>query len=170
MAHIRVPEQVRKLLASHDRVIKIDLGCGKVKEEGFIGIDKIRHENVDIVFDLESSSWPLPDGCATLVMARNIVEYIEPRKFIQFMNEIWRILKIDGQLLILTPYSGNTAWHSDPLIVNGCTARTWDFFNPESPYFERYSPKPWKVENCFFRPEGNMEVLLIKRAQYDRSK
>lgn len=165
MAHIRVPEHVRKLLAKKKgHVVKIDLGCGTEKESGFIGIDNRKLKGVDIVFDLESGLWPLPDGCATLVMARNIIEYIEPRKFIGFMDNAWKLLKIDGQMLILTPYSGSTSWHTDPLIVNGCTARTWDYFDPDREAYKKYSPKPWKVENCFFRPEGNMEVLLIKRA------
>lgn len=34
---------------------KIDIGCGRYKVEGTLGVDIMEHENVDIVHDLNTS-------------------------------------------------------------------------------------------------------------------
>ena len=163
MAQSKLPKYVTKLLnKTKGAVIKLDLGCGDAKQAGFIGLDNRKLPGVDIITDVETRPLPLPSTCAVLAMARNLIEYIEPKNFIGFMNEVWRVLKVDGQFLILTPYAGSTAWLSDPLIINGVTAKTWKFFDPTSPNYKLYSPKPWRLEACYFRQEGNMEVLLIK--------
>lgn len=147
-------------------VIKIDLGCGANKQPGFIGIDIRKLPGVDIVHDIETYPWPLPSDCASLVMASHIVEHINPHKgnFIKFMNEAWRVLKYEGQMMIVTPYAGSIGYYSDPTHVNPCTHFTWRYFDPMYPdTYGVYRPLPWKIQNCFFRQDGNMEVLLVKR-------
>lgn len=166
MAH-KIPPKIQKLIKQKsDEIIKIDLGCGHLKQPGFIGIDKKDIDGVDIVHDVENTPWPLPRDCASLVMASHLVEHINPANegFIKFMNEAWRVLKYDGQFMIVTPYAGSIGYWSDPTHVNPCTHFTWRYFDPE--YMDVYSiyrPLPWKIKNCFFRTDGNMEVLLTKR-------
>lgn len=162
-----VPKSVQALLKQKkDEVIKIDLGCGPNKQTGFIGIDVQKYPGVDIVHDVEETPWPLPSSCALLVMASHLVEHINPAKggFIDFMNEAWRVLKYDAQFMIVTPYAGSIGYWSDPTHVNPCTHFTWRYFDPQ--YMDVYSvyrPLPWKIQTCFFRQDGNMEVLLVKR-------
>ena len=38
--------------------IKIDVGCGSSKIEGFIGMDHLDLPGVDIIHDLNSLPWP----------------------------------------------------------------------------------------------------------------
>ena len=168
MAH-KIPKYVKKLLSKQKNgLIKIDLGGGKNPQNKFINIDRRRLKNVDIVHDLETTPWPLPDNCATLVMASHIVEHINPAKegFIKFMDECWRVLKIGGQMMIATPYAGSEGYWSDPTHCNPCTVQTWGYFDPENTgnLYEVYKPKPWRVVQCFFQSNGNMEVLLQKRS------
>jgi hypothetical protein len=169
MAHIKkLPKHVVKLLNDKGAIIKLDVGCREPKEEGFIGIDYRNVAGVDIVHDVESQPWPLPAECASLVMVRHLVEHIDPanRGFIKFMDECWRVLKYGGQLLISTPYAGSSEFWADPTNINGCTPKTWEFFDPEitgGVSYEKYKPKPWKILNCCFQVNGYMEALLEKR-------
>lgn len=164
-----IPEYVKKLLAKEESgLIKIDLGCGSNKQPGFIGVDYRKLAGVDIVQDLEQFPWPLPDGCATLVVAGHVVEHINPAKgtFIKFMNEVWRITKFGGQFMISTPYAGSRGYWSDPTHINGCTIETWGFFDPLHPIntYGIYRPLPWAVQpQSTYRVDGNMEILLQKR-------
>jgi SAM-dependent methyltransferase len=167
MAHIKKkpPEHVAKLLKG--AIIKLDLGAGENQQEGFINIDCRKLPGIHIVHDLETQPWPLPSECASLVLARHLVEHINPAKggFLKFMDECWRVLKYDGQLLISTPYAGGTDFWSDPTHVNGCVPKTFDYFDPLSPggCYAYYKPKPWKIANLYFQANGGMEVLLEKR-------
>lgn len=40
--------------------VKLDIGCGGNKQEGFIGMDKRELPGVDIIHDLEVFPWCIP--------------------------------------------------------------------------------------------------------------
>ena len=172
MPNARAAERkhVQSILRKHaGAVIKIDLGGGSNPQPGFINMDIRALPGVDVVHDWDDIPWPFPDSCATIIIAGHVVEHVNPNKFgfINWMNECWRILKYDGQLMLTTPFAGSLGFWSDPTHVNPCTNRTWDFFDPLHPsrlYFQ-YKPKPWRVQNCFWSVEGNMEALLVKRRE-----
>lgn len=133
---------------NHKKVIKVDL-VGN--QPDFIHINGLKKKKL-----------PFKDNEITLLMAANLLQKIEPKNFINYMNECHRVLKEGGQFLVQVPYAGSTAYWSDPLNVNGITPQTWYYFTPESTMYAVYKPKPWKVDRCVFQTDGIMEVLLIK--------
>lgn len=156
------------LLKKHKHGIKIDLGGGANPQPGFLNIDMRDLPQVDIVQDLEIQPWPLPDGCAELVMASHLLEHINPAKFgfIRFMDEIWRILKPGGQLMASFPYAGSPGYWQDPTHVNGITERTIAYFDPLEAgghLYRIYKPMPWKIVYNSWSCVGNMEIVLEKR-------
>ena len=93
------------------------------------------------------------------------------------MNEVWRILKFDGQFAVSLPYGTSPGMLQDPTHVNFCNEHTWLYFDPletraNGTLYPFYTPKPWKITNLFWDPVGNMEVLMVKRREdvsyYDR--
>jgi SAM-dependent methyltransferase len=162
------PESVLKLLKyKKDSVLKLDIVTGESKEAGFISIGARDFPGADIIWDVEILPWPLPDESFTLASAAHIVHRINPHHggFIRFMDEVWRVLKYEGQFRIATPFAGSTGYWSDPLSINGCTPQTWHYFDPLQPtgLYKIHKPKPWKVEQCYWQADGLMEVLLSKR-------
>ena len=163
----RLPKYVVKLLKKKNTVVKLDVGSGENQEPGFINMDRRKLKGVDIVQDVEKP-WSLPDECITLIMARHLVEHINPANqgFLKFMDECWRVLKVGGQMMLVTPYAGSAGYWADPTHINGCTPKTWSYFDPldsNGLFYYQYRPKPWKILKCFFQVDGNMEVLLEKR-------
>ena len=153
--------------------VSLDLGCGRWKNKNFVGIDIMAGEGVDIVHDLEKTPWPLPDECADLISASHLVEHINPANFgfIKFMNEAWRVLKPGATIMIAHPYAGSPGYWQDPTHINGCNEATWTYFDPmyrEGYLYAIYEPAPWKILDCTYKPEGNLEIALEKR-QDDRS-
>ena len=75
---------------------------------------------VDIVHDIEKYPWPLPDNCVQLAIASHVAEHIEPSRFgfINWMNEIWRVMEPDGRLMLSLPYGNNSLFVQDPTHVN----------------------------------------------------
>ncbi len=81
------------------------------------------------------------------------------------MNEAWRILKYEGQLIITVPYAGSEGYWADPTHCNPCTRNTWRYFDPMDPdnLYEIYKPKPWKIKTCYFQVNGLMDCVMEKR-------
>lgn len=164
----KVSKETLDKIASY-KMLKCDLGCGANKHPSFFGLDVRPLPGVDLVQDLEEFPWALPDNCADLVVASHLVEHINPAKFgfINFMNEVWRILKPDGEFAFVTPYAGSPGYWQDPTHLNPVSHRTLWYFDPlhESRYFTIYTPKPWKIKSSNHNPVGNLEAVLIKRRE-----
>ena len=171
----KIIRDILALLKKHGQGVKIDLGGGANPQPGFINLDVRRLPQVDIVQDLEKFPWPLPDECASLIMASHLVEHINPAGgiFLRFMDEVWRLLKPGGQFMIALPYAGSPGYWQDPTHCNGCNETTWAYFDPLEPHsggllYKIYKPKPWKIVMSSWSQVGNMEVVLEKRRE-DRS-
>jgi SAM-dependent methyltransferase len=154
--------------------IRLDIGCGSNKMPGFIGIDILPLKGVDIVHDLEETPWPLPDECVLTATASHVLEHINPHKgvFINVMNEIWRVLKRDGQFAFVVPHASSHGYAQDPTHVNMINETTMHYFDPDPEgntmgpsLWNFYRPKPWKIVRQYFNPQGNLEVLLEKRIE-----
>lgn len=162
----KVSSEIKKII-EENKSIKIDLGCGENKQPGFVGIDIRKLNGVDIVHDLEKFPYPLPDECASVVVASHLVEHINPHGgvFIDFMNEIWRMLKVDGEFILSTPYAGSPGYWQDPTHCNPCSENTWRYFDPldSSGLYGIYRPEPWKIKYNTWNTNGNLEVVLTKR-------
>jgi len=166
----KVNKKIQNILEEKNSGIRLDLGCGKNKQPGFVGLDMFAHNGVDIVHDVEDFPFPLPDECASLVVASHLVEHIDPHKgvFIRFMNEVWRIMKPDGEFLISAPYAFSPGDAQDPTHCNHISEVTWDYFDPLGPYsnggmYSYYSPLPWKIKINTWSDIGFIETVLVKR-------
>ena len=147
----------------------LDVGCKDRKQVNFIGIDSRPHPGVDIVHDLEVFPYPIEtDSCHTIKCA-HVIEHIKPWLVIPFMDELWRMLVVGGQLALSAPYARSNGFIQDPTHCTMITERTFMYFDQDSPIYEHYRPKPWKTDYCAYKPDGNIEVILVKRAEFNES-
>lgn len=79
---------------------KLDLGCGKFKHKGFIGVDIEKFDGVDIVADLNQ---PLPfrDNCIKQIYCSHSLEHIKDPYHL--INEIYRVCMPDAIMEIIIP-------------------------------------------------------------------
>lgn len=156
--------KIEKLIKEKGGIL-LDLGCGENKQRGFLGIDKRSLPGVDLVWNLEVFPYPLPDNCCLSIIGSHIVEHIKPWLMIDFMNELWRIMKPGGQLALVHPYGVNSLFVQDPTHCNACNEATWQYFDPEYPLHKIYSPFPWEIQKGFpvWNVSGIMEVVFRKK-------
>lgn len=164
----KLTKDVKDLLKQ--KVVKCDIGCGANKQgPDFIGVDYRKLPGVNIVHNLEDPPIPLPENSVDLAVASHVVEHINPAGgiFLRFMDDVWRILKPDGEFAMVFPYAGTPYYWQDPTHCNGCNEMTWWYFDPlhESNYYYIYKPKPWKIKISHYQKGGFMEVVLIKRRE-----
>lgn len=158
-------------LIAQNSGIRLDVGCGANKQPGFVGIDIRGLPGVDIVHDLESIPWPLPDECVITAVSSHVVEHINPHKFgfVNFMNELWRVMKVGGEIAISCPHADSHGYRQDPTHCNMINETTWAYFDPLEPktqgmLYNIYQPKPWRIKYLSWSPAANIEVILVKRA------
>jgi predicted SAM-dependent methyltransferase len=83
------------------KVEKVQIGGGKHQLQGFLNIDIF--EPADLVFDLREGI-PLNDCATKLIFSEHFMEHIDyPISVKKFVNECYRILETDGQLIIGVP-------------------------------------------------------------------
>ena len=151
--------------------IKLDLGCGGNKQPGFVGMDIRKCAGVDIVHDAECPPYPIPDSICHQVLMSHLIEHMCPKKIFGVMNEVWRIMKPQGQLLISSPYGGSDGFWQDPTHTHGWSQATVYYFDPYPRnmngercfLYDIYKPKPWKIERNDWHDNGNLEIIFTKR-------
>lgn len=152
--------------------IQLDIGCGARKQGAdWVGIDMQNFDTVDITHDLNVHPWPLPDNCVVRAIASHIMEHV-PKvvidngrtrfPFIEFMDEVHRIMKPGGEFAIAAPHGYSVGYMQDPTHASPLCEVTWVYFTPEHPFYDFYRPKPWKIKFINWDPSANIEVLLTK--------
>jgi len=120
--------------------LKIDLGCGDNKKEGFKGIDIAQTPSTDYVVDLTKYPWNIESNSAQEVHCSHYIEHIphdiknpdDTRDgLIQFMDEVYRILKPGGKFTIVCPYYTSIRAFGDPTHVRYIGEWSFYYFNKE---------------------------------------
>lgn len=107
----------------------LDIGCGKFKLPGSVGLDIVPLEGVDVVHDLNQFPYPFPNDSFDRIRVIHVIEHIQ--SILKTMEEIYRIAKPGGQVEIVTPhYTDSSSWQ-DPTHLWHLSSRSFDFFQEE---------------------------------------
>lgn len=162
---------IKKLLQERSYV-NLDIEGGSNVQKGFLTMNSTDGVGVDVVWDYNKLPYPFPDDSMTLLRADRVLQKIERNNghFIDVMNELWRITKYEGELMICVPYAGSYQYYQDPCAVNPMNEALFAYFDPLEPLagkelYKVYKPKPWKIKHISFKVNGLMEVLLEKRKE-----
>jgi len=93
--------------------VKLDLGCGPNKREGYIGVDSRQFPNVDVICDLGKDKWPWQDDTVEEAVCSHMLEHLEPAERIHFVNELHRVFKKGAKCQIITPHWASTRAYGD---------------------------------------------------------
>jgi SAM-dependent methyltransferase len=104
----------------------LHLGCGKKKIDGAIGMDILSLAGVDVVHNLDIYPWPIEDSSVDMVVCHSVVEHITD--LVSFFNEIWRILKIEGRVVVAVPYFRSVDSFTDITHKHFFTSNSMDYF------------------------------------------
>ena len=90
----------------------LDIGCGKNKVAGALGLDIDKSANPDILYDLNSYPYPIKDKEFNKIYAKHVIEHVnDPLLFIQ---ECYRILKDGGTIFVEIPHFSSRVAYSEP--------------------------------------------------------
>ena len=142
-----VAESVSKELSPAEP-LKLNLGAGKVRKEGYLSVDSIPFEGLDVVCDL-TQPWPWADSSVSDIHMSHVLEHFEAMERVHIMNEAYRVLIPQGKVEIITPH-----WASQR--AYGDMSHKWP---PVSEFFYYYVVRDWRKANAphldiEFNPKG----------------
>ncbi len=151
--------------------LRLDLGCGPNKVEGYVGIDRRQFAGVDGITDLTKKRWlfqqstiggvqlvaatldgvsgfELPDSSVAEVHCSHFLEHLDHNQArperARFMNELWRVLIPGGKAEIITPHWASHRAYGDFTHAD----------KPVSEMFYYYLSKDWRKTNA---PDNDVE-------------
>lgn len=140
--------------------ICLDIGCGENKRPGWCGMDSRQLKGVDIVHDIQSLPWPIPDSSVKQILMNHVWEHIEPKCRIEVMDELWRIIEPKGQILISAPHTTSLGANQDPTHYTCPNEVTFTYFDPKYPLYSIYKPKPWEMLSSRWEVGNFVEVRM----------
>lgn len=168
-------------------MISLDLGCGKKKRAGFVGLDRALSSDADVVCDLREGL-PFRDGVAERIVCDNLLEHIPD--LVAAMNEIWRVCAHGAEVTIIAPYYTWEGAYQDPTHVRFFTEKTFLYFNRSLPYDYGFRGKfdirsialqpnpdflremkdvPWEIaRKYFFNAVRNITAVLVADKEFGK--
>ena len=84
-------------------MLRLNLGCGSTKFEGYVNIDVEDSCKPDLVHDFTSKPLPYEDGAVDEIVMFHTIEHIQKGKHPVILGELRRVLKVGGRLILTYP-------------------------------------------------------------------
>jgi hypothetical protein len=137
------------------RGLRLNLGCGNRRREGFYGVDQVELPHVDIVADLNEPLSLLPDDSVEEIYTRHTLEHVAA--LLPLMGELHRVVRPGGRIEIVVPHFSNPYGYSDPTHLRFFGLYSFYYFSDESDQPRRkvpsfYIPQRFVVESVRVHP------------------
>jgi hypothetical protein len=115
--------------------MKIDIGCGMRKEEGWFGVDLRKYPGVDAVLNIGTERIPVENDSVDEMKAIHVLEHLRPEELFFFLDSAWELMKPKGFLHVEVPRAMTRAYFINPDHRIQFTQDTFGYFqvpgNPE---------------------------------------
>lgn len=134
--------------------LKLDLGCGISKRDGYLGVDSLSLSGVDITHNLDIFPYPFQDSEVDEIWLDNVLEHLEHP--IKVMEEIYRISKNKAKITVAVPYFRSFYATIDPTHKHFFGINWFNYFDPTHPFFQKYcyTSAEFKVKKIEFNRES----------------
>ncbi len=135
--------------------MKLNLGCGKDIKQGYVNIDKVFLEGVNIICDIEEL--PFKNNVFDKILCKHVLEHIN--NLIDIMTEIHRVLKEEGIVRIEVPHCSCILAYSDPTHKTFFSYTTMEYFETMRK-FNWYSKVKFQIVSRRFQFSGGRMKFL----------
>ncbi len=111
--------------------MKLNVGCGSKKLEGYLNVDKYAVGDPDMVMDAEITPWPFEDNTFDEVAFIHCLEHLGARTevFFGLIQELHRVCKPFANVLIVVPHPRHDSFMNDPTHVRAITPEILALFS-----------------------------------------
>ncbi len=103
--------------------MRLNLGCGYNKREGFVNVDSSTHCAPDLVHDLEDFPWPWAESTIDEILMIHVLEHLGATSEVYFsvLREMYRICRHDARITIVVPHPRHDDFLHDATHVRAVT-------------------------------------------------
>lgn len=143
------PPAVLPESAAPSRPLRLNLGCGGRKVDGYLNVDSSAACQPDLVLDLEQTPWPWPDDAAEEILLIHVLEHLgeSTQGFLALMKEMWRVTRPGGKITIVVPHPRHDDFLGDPTHVRAVLPETLVMFDQER-------NRQWQTQGAANTPLG----------------
>jgi len=121
--------------------MKLNLGCGSDYRQGYVNVDRVPGI-ADIVHNLDRFPYPWPDDSVDEVLMQHVLEHVKDIR--KIMDQLWRILKPGGWLIIYVPHFSHFQALTHPEHCHAFHYNSFQMFTPQSG--EHYTDHLWNIQ------------------------
>lgn len=93
--------------------MKINIGAGNTRLDGFVNIDYDSKSNPDYCLDIEKDNLPFEDNSVSVVVAHHVFEHLGEGYF-HCLQELYRVCKHGAMIDVRVPHPRHDAYLADP--------------------------------------------------------
>ena len=144
--------------------VRLDIGCGRSKFRGTLGVDIAAVPGVNVLADLDSGL-PFRDGSVDAIYTSHTLEHV--RDLISTMEELYRVCRPGALVHIWVPHASCpfVTW-IDPTHRRGMTIETFSYYNPAANHLSYYSRARFEIVHARL----NLSTIGMRRAGFRRSR
>lgn len=111
--------------------MKLNLGCGFDKREGWLNVDNFAECEPDQRLDIEATPWALETDAFEHVLMKHVLEHVGANfaVFAAVMRELYRVTAPGGIVEIHVPHVRHDTFWSDPTHVRAFTPLTFQMLS-----------------------------------------
>ncbi|HYD70979.1 hypothetical protein [Azospirillum sp.] len=113
--------------------MRLNLGCGNRKLDGFLNVDKFATCEPDMVVDLEALPWPFETDSAEEIVMTHVLEHLGPlpEHFMGIIKELYRVAAPGAPIRITVPHPRSDMFLDDPTHVRPITPQLFSLLSKE---------------------------------------
>ena len=111
--------------------MKLNLGCGFNKMDGWVNVDRFETCSPDLLSNLEQTPWPFEDNSADEVLLNHSLEHLgaEADCFFAIIQELYRVCRGGAAVQINVPHPRHDDFLNDPTHVRIVTPSLMALFS-----------------------------------------
>ncbi len=169
--------------------LRLNLGCGEKRLEGYINVDK--YGDPDVKHDLEVFPWPWEEDSVGAILLIHVLEHLgqDTDVYLKIMQEIYRVCRPEATVRIVVPDFRHDFFWDDPTHVRAVTPlglqlfskranREWVAKGAANSPLGLYLDVDFELANVQYKPsthwfrrhpekDVNLQLLLEERAIYN---
>jgi len=138
----------------------LDVGCGRNKTPGAIGMDANPKTHADVIHDLGNVPYPFGDDEFDEIVSFHVIEHVPD--VMAFVTELHRIAKPGGRIKIVAPHYSNPDWATDPTHRNHLNSYSFNCFIDDRQLFPFYTEVRLKPIRTYVSPANLWRSLGLE--------
>lgn len=117
---------------------KLNLGCGRNILEDYVNLDITTKYGANIAANIEEKL-PFANDSFDEVLAENVLCQVSgPKSYLNLMNELWRVTKRGGDIIVRVPLVTHPCAFQDPFDVMHFTPESFTYMQQGHRRYDQY--------------------------------